>query len=44
MSSYLADYHVHTRFSFDSEETIGAIRKMADAGSWTRCALQTTLQ
>lgn len=31
MSSYLADYHVHTRFSFDSEETIGAIRKMAAA-------------
>ena len=31
MSGYLADYHVHTRFSFDSEETIGAIRKMAAA-------------
>ena len=31
MFGYLADYHVHTRFSFDSEETIGAIRKMAAA-------------
>ncbi|WP_195267184.1 histidinol-phosphatase HisJ family protein [Eubacterium sp. 1001713B170207_170306_E7] len=31
MAGYLADYHVHTRFSFDSEETIGAIRKMAAA-------------
>ena len=31
MSGFLADYHIHTRFSFDSEETIPAIRKAAAA-------------
>lgn len=29
MSKYLVDYHTHTHFSFDSEETIAGIRKQA---------------
>ncbi|CAK7079754.1 MAG: Histidinol-phosphatase [Eubacterium sp.] len=39
MPFYLADYHVHTRFSFDSEETIGAIRKMAAARGLTEVCI-----
>ena len=39
MPFYLADYHVHTRFSFDSEETIGAIRKMAAARGLTEVGI-----